>query len=243
MPSDADGAMGLAASVGHTVRVARAVRDRLSSDNWRLLQALGESMVRPDSEGLAETLDLLDRTVVGLVAVAGLEMAHMTRDDGWRFLSLGRHLERALVVATTLADASAAGDLGDPQLLEWLLDLSDSVLTYRARYRRVPDWPSVTELLVFDQTNPRSLAFQLGKLAKHVGLLPDAGMAVLLAALTRAAAVPGAAEAAQGELFDHEAPLVEYLGTCRALALQLSDGLSLRYFSHAYEPAQVTAVL
>ena len=53
----------------------------------------------------------------------------------------------------------------------------------------------------------------------------------------------GAAEAAQGELFDHEAPLEEYLRECRALALQLSDGLSLRYFSHAYEPAQVTAVL
>ena len=62
---DADAASGLAVSVAHTVRVARAVRDRLSSDNWRLLQGLGESMVRPDGEGLAETLDLLDRTVVG----------------------------------------------------------------------------------------------------------------------------------------------------------------------------------
>jgi len=240
---DTGEAHGLASNVQQTVRVARAVRDRLSSDNWRLLQGLGESLRRTDEQGLAETLELLDRTVVGLVAVAGLEMAHMTRDDGWRFLSLGRHLERALAVATTLGEACAAGDLGDPQLLEWLLDLSDSVITYRARYRRVPDWTSVTELLVFDETNPRSLSFQLAKLAKHVALLPDAGLSRQLAALQRAASVRGAAETEQGELFEHEATLEAFLRECRDLTLQLSDGLTQRYFSHAYEPAQATAVL
>ncbi len=78
------------------VRVAGAVRDRLSSDNWRLLNRLYEAFdpSRGAARRLAEALELLDDAIVSLVAVGGLEMAHMTRDDGWRFLSLGRHLER-----------------------------------------------------------------------------------------------------------------------------------------------------
>jgi uncharacterized alpha-E superfamily protein len=239
---DLDSPSSLTTTVGQTVRVARAVRERLSTDNWRLLQGLDGSIARPRQGDLLETLDLLDRTVIALVAVAGLEMAHMTRDDGWRFLSLGRHLERALAVATTVGDMLESGTHGDPQMLEWLLDLSDSIITYRARHRRVPDWPSVLALLVFDATNPRALTFQLGKLEKHVGQLPDAGLGRLVTTLSRlAAAQPPSA--AQGDLFGDAGSVEAYLAECRATAAELSNALTARYFSHAYELAHATAVL
>ena len=80
------------------MRVAGAVRDRLSSDNWRLLNRLlavdCAGTVGDDAVELDDALELIDQSIIALVAVGGLEMAHMTRDDGWRFLSLGRHLER-----------------------------------------------------------------------------------------------------------------------------------------------------
>jgi uncharacterized alpha-E superfamily protein len=235
----------LAFNIEQTIRVAGAVRDRLSSDNWRLLNRLFQALSQPRTpgEGLAEALELIDRSIVSLVAVGGLEMAHMTRDDGWRFLSLGRHLERALYVTTTVADVAGSGDPDDPTLLEWLLDLSDSLITYRARYMRLPEWLPVAELLLFDRLNPRSAAFQFAKLAKHVRLLPDVDLFDLVAALERAAGPPQTTDPFQGELFERGRDVERFLPWCESLALRLSDALTLRYFSHVYEPARATVAI
>ena len=182
---------------------------------------------------LAEALEVLDRVIIALVAVGGLEMAHMTRDDGWRFLSLGRHLERLLYVTTTVGEVASSGRDGDPPLLEWLLDLSDSIITYRARYMRHPEWLAVSTCCSFDR-NPRSAAFQLAKLAKHVRALPDAGLRITRPRSTRAvAAGRGRRRAAAAVRATRLARGV--LAESEALALALSDALTLRYFSHVYE--------
>jgi uncharacterized circularly permuted ATP-grasp superfamily protein/uncharacterized alpha-E superfamily protein len=241
---DAD-AQSLAFNITQAARVAGAVRDRLSSDNWRLLNQLAQSVARPPAQppGLSEALDMIDRTIISLVAVGGLEMAHMTRDDGWRFLSLGRHLERLLYVATTVAEVANPADAESPALLEWLLDLSDSIITYRARYLRQPEWLPVAELLLFDGRNPRSAAFQLGKLAKHVRLLPEADLSDLVTELDRAVAVCRSDDTTQGHLFGGARALDLSLRVCENLALKLSDGLAGRYFSHVHEAAHSTSVL
>src|SRR4029077_21238701 len=168
--------------VEQTVRVAGAVRDRLSSDNWRLLNRLTQLFAKwPASGGpLDEALEGIDDALVSLVAVGGLEMAHMTRDQGWRFLSLGRHLERLQFIASTIGDVAPEQAWVGPGLLEWLLELSDSLLTYRVRHMQHPQWEAVVDLLLVDERNPRSAVFQLAKLAKHVRLLPDAGLTDVL---------------------------------------------------------------
>ena len=84
------------------------MRDRLSTDNWRVLNRL-LAAVPAGTRGaldLDDALELIDDALLSLVAVGGLEMAHMTRDDGWRFLSLGRHLERLHFVSSTLGDVA-----------------------------------------------------------------------------------------------------------------------------------------
>jgi uncharacterized circularly permuted ATP-grasp superfamily protein/uncharacterized alpha-E superfamily protein len=226
-------------NVDQTVRAAGAVRGRLSPDNWRLLRQLLE-LVSPPSRtpvDFDDALALVDQAIVSLVAVGGLEMAHMTRDDGWRFLSVGRHLERLTFVASSLEELTPE-ESADHALLEWLLELSDSLLTFRARYARQPDWPAVVELLVFDARNPRSVLFQLAKIAKHVAALPGVALDAMadIETLERACR---ADNARQGELFGH-VPIDQLLGDCLRAALKLSDGLSLRYFSHAYELAHAT---
>lgn len=231
-------------NVQQTVRVAGAIRDRLSSDNWRFLSLLFDRVATtpPTPMELDDALALVDRSIVSLVAVAGLEMAHMTRDHGWRFLSLGRHLERLLLVASTF-DSVAEEESADPALLEWLLELSDSLVTFHARYVRQPEWSAVVELLLFDAHNPRSLMFQLAKLGKHVRLLPGAAVMDVVAEIDRLEHVCRGVDARQGDLFAKRNPIDDLLGDCRKVALRVSDALTSRYFSHAYElPSPTTSV-
>ncbi len=231
----------LAFNVSQAVRAAAAVRERLSSDNWRLLNRLARRLATEPRRGvgLGDALEAIDDTIVSLVAVAGLEMSHMTRDEGWRFLGLGRLTERLLFVVSTAAEAASSANLGDPALLDWLLDLYDKTLTYRARYVQGPEWLPVMGLLLFDRRNPRSAVFQLVKLAAQVKTLPEGEFGALARELERAAAAAGSAEAL---LADRER-LAEFLGVCTDLGLRLSDALTLRYFSHVYEPSRATAVL
>jgi uncharacterized circularly permuted ATP-grasp superfamily protein/uncharacterized alpha-E superfamily protein len=224
----------LAFNVEQTVRVASTVRDRLSSDNWRILNQLSETLIRPTTPTFADAIELLDHAIISLVAVGGLEMAHMTRDEGWRFMSLGRHLERVLYVVSSTGAVARSDRFEDPALLEWLLDLSDSIITYRARYMGHAEWIAVADLLLFDRRNPRSAAFQLAKLAKHVPQLPGGDLGDLGASL-------GALSMAQ-EALPQIQTIESYLSTADALARQTSDLLALRYFSHVYEPAHATLI-
>ena len=227
-------------NVEETVRVAESVRDRLSSDNWRVLQHLSERVAVPPGTALDlnDTLQFIDEVILGLVAAGGLEMAHMTRDEGWRFLSLGRHLERLMFVASTLRIVEGEHATSEPMVLEWLLDLSDSLMTYRARHLRRPEWTAVADLLYFDERNPRAALFQVAKLEKHVQRLPDAQMfdvvdlmdRVQIAALRRADDHPA--------LFDADGAAGWLPETCEQLAFALSDALTLRYFSHIYDRPQ-----
>jgi uncharacterized alpha-E superfamily protein len=237
---DRRGHRSLAYNVDQTVRAAGAVRDRLSPDNWRLLRQLQDIVSAPSqaSVDFDDALALIDQVIVSLVAVGGLEMAHMTRDDGWRFLGVGRHLERLTYVASTL-DLLAPEESADHSPLEWLLELSDSLLTFRARYARQPDWPAVVELLVFDARNPRSVLFQLGKIAKHVPTLPGASLDAM-ADVETLERMCREDNRRQGDLFGHIS-VDELLGKCLRAAYALSDGLTLRYFSHAYELPHATA--
>ena len=244
---DAHGRQGLAFNVAQTVRVAGAVRDRLSSDNWRLLNRLSQALPRtPEGVDLDEALELLDETIIALVAVGGLEMAHMTRNDGWRFLSIGRHLERLSFVGTTLDEAAAEATSAEPALFAWLLDLSDSLITYRSRHMHAPEWHGVLDLLLFDAHNPRSALFQIGKLGKHVQLLPGADSGELTATradIEQLLVACHAPDSAQRELFRRSTAIDDLLVACQQTAHRLSDALTLRYFSHIYErPLPVMAI-
>jgi uncharacterized circularly permuted ATP-grasp superfamily protein/uncharacterized alpha-E superfamily protein len=241
---DRQGRRSLGFSVEQTVFVARAVRDRLSPDNWRVLSRLLQLFTR-DARAidLDDALELIDDALVSMVAVGGLEMAHMTRDDGWRFLSLGRHLERLHFVSTTLGDVAPDRASSGSSLLEWLLELSDSLLIYRVRHMQLPEWESVVDLMLIDERNPRSARFQLAKLAKHIRLLPDAGLIEVLAEVDQLLHDCGA-DVASGQGAESfgggERGLEELLTGCQRVSLRLGHALSLRYFSHVDDVPRAT---
>lgn len=121
---------------------------------------------------LSDELDLLDRVVLTLAAFGGLTVESMTRSAGWRFLDMGRKLERALHTITLLRSTLCTASAPEGPLLEAVLQVADSSMTYRRRYQGSVQAAAVLDLLLADETNPRSLVFQIAALADDVEFLP-----------------------------------------------------------------------
>lgn len=117
-------------------------------------------------------LELLNHTIITLAAFSGLGVENMTRGPGWHCLDMGRRLERALYTARLLR--SLLVDVGDhaETVLETLLEIADSSMTYRSRYLTTLQCAPVLDLVLLDDTNPRSVIYQCVALAEHVEHLP-----------------------------------------------------------------------
>ena len=165
-------------------RTAWMVRDRLSFDAWRIISRLAGDFPEVDGGplGFSELLPRLNRAVLELAAFSGLVADSMTRSQGWRFLDIGRRLEHALHVSRLVS--AAMPDLGrdEASVLESLLEAGDSLMTYRSRYLANLQAAAVLDLLITDETNPRSVAFQIETLVTHLRDLPrddrQAGLSV-----------------------------------------------------------------
>jgi uncharacterized alpha-E superfamily protein len=157
-------------------RVARSIRDRLSMDSWSVVASLqneigdGERTAR--DERLLVLAARLDRAIMTLTALAGFASESVTREAAWRFLDMGRRLERALNTALVVDQALGVVPSDEAPMLEALLDAADSAMTYRRRYRATLQAPPVVDLLAADEGNPRSILFQLVALSDHIAALP-----------------------------------------------------------------------
>ncbi|HML27610.1 MAG TPA: circularly permuted type 2 ATP-grasp protein [Hyphomicrobium sp.] len=159
-------------------RVAHLVRDRLSLEAWQTLSKFrgGETWRKSLSAAHpVEILDLLDEGITAIAAFNGFMHENMTRNFGWSFLDMGRRIERAQnlseAILTLFIPVPDPEETSSSLLL--LLELADSFITYRSRYRLDPMLPLVLDLLLLDETNPRSLAYQLSAIARHLESLPD----------------------------------------------------------------------
>lgn len=160
-------------------RTASVIRERLSIDAWRLFDDL-QRQLTPGSAatpGEGDAYETADRALKTLAAFSGLSQENMVRGNGWRFLDIGRRLERGIATcrfARHFADSSAPGDC-----LDALLDLTDSQITYRSRYLLGPALAPVLDLVMLDPYNPRSVGFQIDRLDAEIAALPtlaDDGM-------------------------------------------------------------------
>ncbi|MCE6958932.1 circularly permuted type 2 ATP-grasp protein [Cereibacter sphaeroides] len=165
---------GLIRTLRSAVASAGQVRDRFSPDGWSALADLDKTMRRmaervSPGDDAARALSALLRKVTGF---SGLVHENMYRVTGWRFLELGRHIERAAGMAATLAT------LADPWAPEGGLDLAveagDSVMTHRRRFAVTTSRETVVDLLALDAMNPRSILFQLDGIEEQVRFLPGA---------------------------------------------------------------------
>jgi uncharacterized alpha-E superfamily protein len=235
-----------ATSVGFNLCAVRAaasaVRERLSKEQWNLI-VRAEQEFRLACEALAsegeyssvEALRVLETLSGHTAAMTGAQTDRMTRDDGWRLLSSGRHLERLAFLAQALATAFETGALFDEGGFEAVVALFDSTITFHAQYQQRHDVPALLDLLVLDRDNPRSLGWVAqtlrGRLAKlagsALGAIPPMAMCVpdpeqwTLEALC------------QRDASGRYATLLELLQECIDASYRLSDDLTARYFAHS----------
>ncbi|HRH88925.1 MAG TPA: circularly permuted type 2 ATP-grasp protein, partial [Rubrivivax sp.] len=233
------GGSSIAFNLGALERAAQALRERLSTEQWSVVREMGVQLAALRADGVlpapAQVLPALDRLGVQLAAVTGAQTDRMTRDHGWRFLTVGRLLERLIGLATQLAAFVDNGTLHHASGMELLLELFDSAITFRARYQRHEDLLALTDLLVLDSANPRSLAGVLRRLRTELGKLPggDEFIGALLARLPLAGAGLGLEELRGADAAPVLAVLRPLCERLRFGGAGLSDDLGHRFFAHA----------
>ena len=238
-----------ATSVGWNLRAlqgcAQALRERLSPEAWRLIhettaqfeQHLRAVLDRPGPGApVTDVLGVLARADTHLAAITGAQTDRMTRDDGWRLLSIGRQIERLSFHAEVLAQTFEQGLALSEDGFALLLGVFDSTITYRAQFQARREATPLLHLLVHDTENPRSLAWvartlrdRFAKLARH----DPAWAADVAAGLPVPERWPLAELAAPGPA------LVEHLQRAAAQAGELSSLISQRYFAHVLGEQQV----
>jgi uncharacterized circularly permuted ATP-grasp superfamily protein/uncharacterized alpha-E superfamily protein len=219
----ADSLANLAANAG-------GVRGFLSSATWRVVNALDGERARlaPFSATTDPFLvaECLDRIIVDLAAVAGLVTESMVRSPGWRFLDLGRRLERSVLllglIEATVVDLADNDDARS--VYDLVLEASESLVAYRRRYRSDSRRRAVEELLVHDDSNPRSLAFQLDRINEHLAALPWNPDAATHRGFLDAAA--------RGRLHDEPDSLSKLILDVRGPLLELIRELMSAWFTH-----------
>ena len=285
------GAPAMASSVGYNLRAIKtsafAVRERLSPAQWATIghaeqefsRRCEEHTERSDFSAL-EAQRILAAASAHLAAMTGAQTDRMTRDDGWRLLSIGRHIERLGFLSGALITGLSSASLHTEGGFDAMIALFDSTITFRAQFQQSHEMVALLDLLVMDRDNPRSLGWVVqtlrGRLAKlggsapteigGLGLrVPDPGQWDLASlcettlpsesedanAVTEPAGTPSinpsnptselkdnaAAEqldtSALNARFGSFKPLALLLQQCRACASQVSDDISVTYFTHS----------
>lgn len=233
---------GVAETVSQIQSLARVLRDRLPADCWRILQECYESILhrRSDSdEPAAFWMRLLQDLLTALAAFSGLAADSMMHSQSWRFLDMGRRIERAISIAGLLSD-TIVNPGNDPALLEAILEITESFFPYRRKYLTRFENRAVADLLLAEASNPRSVAFQLAAIAQHLAALPrdpnhpdcdrDGQLLLELRTSIQTANLAELCEVLPDQ--PHEG-LAAFLSEILSRTEQLSDAIARLYFSHA----------
>ena len=221
---------------------AGSVRGKLSQANWQALVELQREaqLLEGQPADFGELLDFLNRLLMSLAALSGFALDDMTRDDGWRFLMLGRYIERLQFLCDSFAGFLRSGSATDQSALEWLLELGNSSITYRTRYLASAQLIPVLDLLLLDEQNPHAVIFQMRTLLRsleglnerfelpaerYLAYLEEQLAAFSLASLENPLFGPGSTRAVLEGLADLLVAISEAAGA-------VSDHLGLRFFAH-----------
>jgi uncharacterized alpha-E superfamily protein len=248
--TDAAAPYSLASILNRLLWSAAQVRGRLSSENWRGLMEVQRETQALDPAGLdlGNALELLNRLLMEVSALSGFALDDMTRDDGWRFLMIGRRLERLQFTADVLARVLQRAAAPDEATLEWLLELADSIITYRMRYLSSPQLIPVLDLIICDPANPHALLFQAHEIHRHLLIVDEAfgGSSAPEFAAMEASLATCDLSALEPALFgergrnDAIAGFAATLAGIAERARKASDALALRHFAHVDTASRAT---
>jgi len=248
---DRDRVGGLHANLVAMINAAYAVRDLWSVDSWRVLNALEEpwrALAAKPQARVPRVYAELNNLITALMAFSGLNMESMTHSAAWLLLDSGRRLERAqLTIAFVRATmAIRQPESVEPLLLEMILKTTDTIITYRRRYRSQIQPATVLNLILLDEQNPRAVGYQLATLQTHLAELPrerdpyqlSEEERLLLQAFTRLRLSNTVALAQPLSQFALRHTLDELMAELTLLLNQMSDVVTRTYFTHAQTPQQ-----
>jgi uncharacterized circularly permuted ATP-grasp superfamily protein/uncharacterized alpha-E superfamily protein len=233
----------LKSNLGAVRSLMQRVRSRLSRDAWYGLQQLGRFAADleqgPPRE---ETSRWLDQLLLRVAAVSGGLLENMVRGSAWSFVDMGRRVERGAFVLALLSTFLTSGT--SRAHLEAVLEITDSLLTYRARYLSRLQLTQVVDLLLTDETNPHSVLYQIIRIRTELARLPKADEGRRTEEERRIHAIEGrllssdVATLCSGD----RAELGKLTDELLEAVWSFSDGLTERYFSHAGSKLHATAV-
>ena len=239
--TDAKRPDSLICTLAEISRIGGTIRERLSSDMIYLLGQLRDSIQMGNGTRFLEFPAMLTDCLELLSAFSGMERENINRGLGWLFMIIGRRLERAIYLTRQLREITLPLTDQDWCLLECVLEVADSSMTYRTRYYTTLQPLAVLDVLMADETNPRSLDFQLSHLADLYQKLPRhlpvdlkamrAALALLRSFDLRKLKYPLAGDVVNGS--DGLFRLAKFLRELGGLLPSWSNNLSSRYFSHA----------
>jgi uncharacterized circularly permuted ATP-grasp superfamily protein/uncharacterized alpha-E superfamily protein len=246
----------LAHSLQALIHSAHAIRDFWSSDSWRVLDTIDTQLAALRSRhgvNIGNLSEQLNQLVVSLAAFNGLTSDRLMRDEAWRFLDMGRRIERALLLAS-LTRSTVAVHTEEPVealLLDAVLSTGESILTYRQRYRSYLEVRTVLELMLLDVNNPRGMIHQLVRLQETLSGLPaEAATAtggaelcerdrLALEAVTqlRLVSLDRLVRCEPGSALRHD--LDQTMARITHLLTRMSEVISDQYFAHLRESQQL----
>jgi uncharacterized alpha-E superfamily protein len=219
------------------------VRSRLSKDAWSVLRRLSGTLAGDRTHpNLVQAGEDLREVILVLAAFHGIVGSNMVRGHAWMFLEMGRRIERGVFVFTLLGHLAPAA--GNRAQMVTLLNICDSLLTYRARYLSTLQAAPVVDLVLTDETNPQAVSFQVKRLLECVRALPREQAYPLSSAEQHLLQLQtillttdlDAATSGEGAL------MAEICEEGMRLLWKVSDDLTQTYFSHA-APSRAMAVL
>jgi len=242
--SDRDGATSVAHDLAALVGNAAQLRDRLALENWQLIdrtaRRFASALPHGDPTPAADdALSALADVGTGIRAITGVQADGMTRDDGWRLLTIGRQIERLAATSSTLICLFETDAVSLEAGFNLALAQFDSTITYRSRYPGRQELEALIDLLVLDSSNPRAAACTVQRLSHEIAALFDSAGARPPPPGNRL--IDGDLGVSLSNLSVRDADarwsqLVELAMRLRGWAFELSDWIGLHYFAHAEAP-------
>jgi uncharacterized alpha-E superfamily protein len=163
--SDTQGGCSIVGSISAARENARSAREVTSSETWECLNTTYNAL--PERERAAKRLgphEFLSFIEGRAAMFAGLADSTLSRDDGYRFMVLGRAIERVDMTVRLLL--SRVGDSASSPAWVTLLRSAGAHDTYLRAYRGALDAARVVEFMLLDRLFPRSVFYSL-RLAEH----------------------------------------------------------------------------
>ncbi|HEY5704515.1 MAG TPA: circularly permuted type 2 ATP-grasp protein [Terrimicrobiaceae bacterium] len=215
--------------------LAAAARDQISNDTWRILNILSQDIAFPENLSASEAALHLNNVILALSAFQGLFNEIMPHGHAWRFVDLGRRIERGIYLARLVAEI--LHEEPEPRLgpYELLLETLDALVTYRQKHASLRA-ASVLDLVLCDESNPRSLAAQLASSMKHLKSLPrestDSYKLPEERRLLRALSDIRLLDVSEATAPSGRAEALRTLGLIENLFAECSELITLRFFTH-----------